>query len=97
MMKDGEFIINDPVTIKITMHYCHWGNWTSNPTSSKKFTIEFDGINNIDEIEEVFPSIQTLEYYPIFGKIVLYNNDTITAILYKNSINSEIKTIEEQD
>ena len=34
---------------------------------------------------------QTLKFYPMLGKIVMYNEDIVTAVLYKSGINTEIK------
>lgn len=93
MIKDGEFIINDPINMRINMHIFNWNNWVMNPYKPKKFTIEIDGLEDYDDLDDVFPNKQTLEFYPLLGKIVLYNRDTITAILYKNGFNSEVKTM----
>lgn len=89
MTKNGDFILNDPVTIKLYMHQLNWNNWTLDPTKEKVFTIEFTGID--EDLEDIFPKKQLLKFYPILGKIVMYNKDTITAVMYKSGINSEIK------
>jgi hypothetical protein len=32
-----------------------------------------------------------MKFYPNIGKIVIYYDNTVTAVLYKNSINTELK------
>ena len=92
MVKDGDFIMNDPVTINLCMYYSSWNNWCLDPTKEKTFTIEINDINeNLVDLEDVFPMKQTLKFYPMLGKIVMYNEDIVTAVLYKSGINTEIK------
>lgn len=89
MVKDGDFVINEPINVKLTMDFFNWNNWFIDPVKEKCFTIEFDKCDSFDELSDVFPRVQTLKFYPMLGKIVMFNNSTITAILYKNGINSE--------
>lgn len=89
--KDDEIIINEPTVAKITSQ---WGN-DSDPTSVKYFNVLFEDIG--EEIEEVFPKKQVIRFYPNLGKIVLFDENVITACLYKNGINSELKTLMEKN
>ena len=96
MVRGDEFIMNEPITAKLQMHYLNWNNWSMDPTKEKVFTVEFKGTSEdsaFDELDDVFPSIQTLKFYPNLGKIVMFSDDTITAIMYKNGMNSEMKNI----
>jgi hypothetical protein len=89
MVKDDNFVINEPINVKLSMDFFNWNNWFIDPIKEKCFTIEFDQCDSFDELSDVFPRVQTLKFYPMLGKIVMFNNSTITAILYKNGINSE--------
>jgi hypothetical protein len=70
------FIINDPVDIIVKKLY------TEGDTEHYEFL--FKNINY-----EFFPNKQKAKFYPICNKLVMYNGDTITAVLYKNLIQTE--------
>jgi hypothetical protein len=89
--REGEIIINEPTTAHITSQLT-WSNLSSNPAKPKYFNVKFD----IDD-SDIFPNKQSIRFYPDIGKIVLYVGDTITAVLYKNGANSEIKHIDDCD
>ena len=91
--KNDNIIINEPTTAKLTLKWTELSNWSSD-TTVKYFNVEFDDIS--DDIDEVFPRNQTIRFYPNFGKIVLFKDDIITACLYKNGINSELKSLKNE-
>jgi hypothetical protein len=52
--------------------------------NKRKYNIDIDWLD--DEIDDdVFPSCLSAEFYPKYGKLVLYKDDDIKAILYKDS------------
>jgi hypothetical protein len=87
--KEDDIIINEPTMARITQQWA-WKNWSSDPTKPRYFNVKF-GI----DFEGIFPEEQCIRFYPDVGKIVLYHGDTITAVLYKNGINSELKNIKD--
>jgi hypothetical protein len=90
MKSDDELIINEPTTIKISQNWS-WGSY--DPTKPIYFDVEFD---NSEETDEIFPNKQKLRFYPNVGKIVLYNDDTVYGVLYKNGSTTELKNIQEE-
>jgi len=91
MKSDDVIIINEPTTIKISQNWS-WGS--SDPSNPIYYDIEFD---NSEETAEIFPNHQKLRFYPNIGKIVLYNEDTVYGVLYKNGSTTELKHIQEND
>lgn len=91
MTKSGQFILNEPTTAKLYMHSWNWSNWSLDPTKEKVFSIEFD--DPTSSIEEIFPTLQTIKFYPLSGKLVMSSDDTIHAVLYKSGINSDMKQL----
>lgn len=92
LMKSGDsLLINEPTTAKLTQHW----SWASHPSKPQHFTIEFADIS--DEVNEFFPNIQNVKFYPTIGKLVLYVDDTVYATLYKNGFNSEVKDLDDDD
>ncbi len=90
MKADDNIVINEPTLAKISFNWLDYRNWTSFE-DAKYLTIKFQNIS--EDIEETFPKCQQMRFYPVCGKIVLYYNDTITAVLYKNPVNSELQSI----
>ena len=88
--KNGEIIINDPVTCHININCSYLNNWRINNAVPKFCTVYF---NDIDY--EFFPNYQELRLYILCGKMVLYTGDTITGVFYKNLINTELKFIKD--
>lgn len=72
--------------VKINLGYA----FVFNPYIAKEKTynieIEWKEESNeeLQEIEDVFPSKLKMTYYPVLGKIVLYENDTVKSILWKD-------------
>lgn len=85
--RDDEMVLNEPVSAKITQRM----SWSSSMSEPKYFDVDFIDLD--ESLEDVFPRKQTMIFYPMIGKIILHANDTITAALYKNGVNSEIKMI----
>ncbi len=78
MTTDEGIIINDPVKITI------WPSMSFSAYKKHKIDIEWQDSDGYD----YFPSNQTMYYYPLLGKMVLMNDDEVTAVLYKNTITS---------
>ena len=68
---DGELICNEAVDLEIRLD--------SEKNGKKYFSLEF---SNCTELP--FPKKMTLVYHPIVEKIVLFKNDIIHGVLYKN-------------
>jgi hypothetical protein len=85
--KQNNIKLNEPVTMTITPEYL------VSPliTGVKTYDVIFKGIS--EDVVEVFPARQKIKLYPACGKLILYYKNTITAVLYKNCANSEIKNI----
>lgn len=90
MKSDDTLIINEPTTVKMTQNW----SWSSDPTNPIYFDVEFD---NSEETLVIFPNYQKLRFYPNIGKIVLYNEDTVYGVLYKNGSTTELKHIQENE
>jgi hypothetical protein len=87
--KDCDMLVNDPTKINITEKWKSSCDYKSvNNNAYKNLDIEFKNINNPN-----FPSIQSMKFYPTVGKIILYKKDIIYAVLYKNSVLSELSII----
>ena len=84
--KDNDIIINEPTSIKLTQKTTDY-----NVDKPKCFAVKFLDIT--DEIIEIFPKNQTMKYYPLTGKIILMNRDEVTFVGYKNGINTEMKSV----
>jgi hypothetical protein len=89
--QNNEVILNEPTVAEISLQIFRIENWTFGVKSPKYFNINFQNIS--DDAEEIFPKTQQMRFYPVCNKIVLFYDDTITAVLYKNPINTELKTI----
>jgi hypothetical protein len=81
--KDNEMILNEPIMIKLVRHM------TGNTEELIYYSADFIGLS--DDVIDTFPNYQTIKFFPNIGKIIIYYDETITAILYKNSINTELK------
>ena len=88
MKSDDTLIINEPTTVKISQNW----SWFADPNII--YDIEFD---NSEETSAIFPNQQKLRFYPNIGKIVLYNEDTVYGVLYKNGSTTELKHIQEEE
>lgn len=86
--KDGEIIINEPTVANLKYNPKLFDYDISSP---KYFDIKFKDLD--EECEEDFPSDQKIRFYPSIGKIVMYYDDTITSVLYKNPVNTELKSL----
>lgn len=83
---DG-LIMNNPFTLHIS------GGYSIKPgtCNDKIYNVEFEwDDSNIDF--DFFPSKQEMCYYPLYGKLVLYKEDQVYAILYKDNQLSSINT-----
>ncbi len=85
--KDGDFVINEPCDVQINPIRYRGLNAASD------FAIKFKGMSGASD---VFPADQTMKFYPICGKFVLYNGDTITAAMYKNAYRTELNFIKNE-
>lgn len=84
--RGNDIVINEPCSVKLNLKWS-----TMLDSTEKHFSVEFRDLS--DEITDVFPQNQTMKYYPQIGKIVMYDSDTITYVGYKNSMNTEMKTV----
>ncbi len=89
--QDDAIILNEPTIARISLEWLRPDNMNLYINSPKYFNISFQDIN--EEAIGVFPKIQTIRFYPSCCKMVLYHDDVITAVLYKNPVNSELKSI----
>ena len=88
--KDNEFLINEPCVVQIIESP---GNEYT-LQKPKYFTVMF--LDMEDQNNEIFPPDQTMRFYPICNKIVLYSGDTITAVMYKNPHRTELNYIKHE-
>ncbi len=86
--QDGEIILNEPTVANLRYTPGMFDNDISSP---KYFDIEFKDLS--EECEDDFPKNQKIRFYPTIGKIVMFYEDTITAVLYKNPVNTELKSV----
>lgn len=84
-------LLNEPTKVSINLHV--FSNWYD-INAPKYFSVQFDTID--EKSVDIFPCRQTLRFYPVTNKIVLYFNDTITAVLYRNPVSSEQKIIDDE-
>lgn len=82
----GEIMLNDTFDWSITSNMSQ--NLNADINQKRIFTIYFKEIESDD-----FPTKQTLEFYPAVGKIILRQKNTVFAVLYKDSVASEIKNL----
>lgn len=87
--KDGQMVINQPTIATIKMKIFNSYNWTFSANTPKYFNIDFKDID--EDCIDIFPQSQNVRFYPACNKIVMYYNDTVTAVLYKNPIYTELK------
>lgn len=92
-MRDNAIVLNEPTVARISLQYMRANNWKTSLSSPKYLNIEFKNIQ--EENESVFPKKQEMRFYPICNKIVLFYDDVITAVLYKNPVNTELKALVE--
>jgi hypothetical protein len=81
--KDNEIILNEPVVIKLTRHI------SGNTQDVIYYDVDFIGLS--DDVIDTFPNYQIIKFFPSIGKIIIYYDETVTAVLYKNSVNTELK------
>lgn len=89
--QDDAVILNEPTTATISLQWARLNNYSMSLHDPKYFTISFKEIS--DDGVDIFPKHQQMRFYPICNKIVLFYDDTITAVLYKNPINTELRSI----
>ncbi len=71
-----DFLINSPCGLSFTC--------VERADECQKYRVVFDDLEH--DVED-FAAEQTIEYYPLTNKIIMYTDDgVVTAILYKNSI-----------
>lgn len=90
--RGDDIVLNEPTTANITLNWAALNNWSSDLEAPKFLTITFKEIS--DECADEFPPKQYMRYYPICNKIVMYYGDTITAVLYKNAVNTELNELQ---
>jgi hypothetical protein len=85
---DG-LIMNNPFDLSLS------GGYSLKPglSGNKNYDVEFKWTDSQEEFE-FFPSTQELCYYPSYGKIVLYKDTQVYAILYKDH---QLSSINAQD
>lgn len=88
--KDNEIIINEPIVAKLKQQWSFWSD-----VNIRYFDVEFKDLS--DDVIDIFPTIQTIRFYPVIGKMVIYSKDTVTAVLYKSGINTELKFVMDDD
>jgi hypothetical protein len=81
---DG-LIMNNAISMNITNY-----NFIYPFINDSTLYINIDWLNQ-EHSDETFPSKLQAKFYPINGKLILYNDDTTLAILYKNNQMSSIK------
>lgn len=84
-------VLNEPTVATISMQWFRLNNYSSGLKNPKYFNVTFKNIS--DESIDVFPRHQQMRFYPVCGKIVLFYDTTITAVLYKNPLNTELKAL----
>jgi hypothetical protein len=89
--KDDMIIINEPTVVNLSLQWQSMNNWSSDISLPKYLNVRFEHID--EECAEIFPKAQEMCFYPICNKIVLSAGDTITAAVYKNSMNTELKSL----
>ncbi len=90
-LQEGKMIINDPAKVCISFDLLNIENLIPSAHTPKHFDVHF---HNLDENTlEVFPEKQKLKFYPLCCKIVLYYDDVVTAVLYKNPVNTELRSL----
>ncbi len=89
-MQNNELILNEPTIASVSLQWNKWNNYDAGINSPKYFNITFKNIS--PENIKVFPKHQQIRFYPICGKIVLFYDNTITAVLYKNPVNTELNS-----
>lgn len=82
----GEIMLNDTFDWNISSDISQ--NLNADINEKRIFTIYFKEIES-----DAFPTKQTLEFYPAVGKIILRQKNTVFAVLYKDSVASEIKNL----
>lgn len=80
--RGADLVINEPASITLTQDWSI-SNWALG-LSSKTYTADFFDLETDD-----FPSSQKLVLHPKTGKIIMSKDDTVYAILYKDSISTE--------
>lgn len=90
VVDDEETIImNEPTTGALSQQWGSLQNWNIfNDLNPKEYDLKFKKLES-----DFFPSTMCLSYYPTTGKIILYNKETVYAVLYKNPVLSEISVI----
>lgn len=89
--QDNTIVLNEPTVANITFSWFTLSNFYPGMDAAKYFNVSFKSISK--EAEDTFPKYQKIRFYPICNKIVLYYDNTITAVLYKNPVNTELKSI----
>jgi hypothetical protein len=83
--KDDEFIINSPGKLSISispMDYLFYRD-------PKNLTIEFNDSEGLENLDDEFPSRQMARLYIKKAKLVLYHDDVITGVFYKDGSKTE--------
>ncbi len=87
LVKNSEgLIMNDPFSLSLSG--LSLLPWMSN---ERNYNVTFKWLDNNQEFD-FFPSKQSMCYYPLHGKLVLYKNDQVYAILFKDTHLSCVKS-----
>lgn len=73
---DNDIILNHPINMSFS------GLSIMPNMTERNYDIEIDWLD--EKAPDFFPSQQQLTYYPQFGKIVMYVDDEVYAVLYKD-------------
>lgn len=85
-----KMILNEATTAKFSKKLA----WSTDWSKPQYFTVTF---GKIDRSDDIFPEVQDLCYFPNCNKLVFKYQDTITAVLYKNPVNTELEQIIKQE
>jgi len=75
IVRDDGILVNEMVDVHVKGA---WSNWMTTGLARRTYSVHFDGVDN-----DFFPSRQTMTLER--GKIVLFDKDTVFAVLYHNA------------
>ena len=58
--------------------------------------VNFKWLCGDDDYEAIFPSMQNIKYNPKKGKIILMDQETVYAVLYKDNIMTDISAVKKE-
>jgi hypothetical protein len=83
----SDYILNEPVIMSASAQMFAAANWSTG-RSPKHFNVHFKGLSK--EAQDIFPAHQNMVFDPVCCKLTMYKGSTITAVLYKDPMNTEI-------